>query len=315
MSFKPIIIVSGEPYGIFNEIFLKVIKKYSFKKPLILIGSKKNLLKEAKKNKTKIKLNLLNIDNFNLKNLNKKKINLINVHLKSKKDVKKYIQNCFDIGLNLAKKYHGIGFINGPINKKTFLNFEHQGITEYLAKDLRCKNYAMLIYAKKIAVCPITTHLPIKKVYKSISKKKIVDKVKLINDFYKTKIKKTPKIAITGLNPHCESNEKINEEKKHIIPAIKMLKKNKISIEGPFSADTIFIENQIKKFDVIVGMYHDQVLGPIKALYNFEAINITLGLPFLRISPDHGPNQKMFGKNLSNPDSLLQAIKFLDIQA
>ena len=315
MSFKPIIIVSGEPYGIFNEIFLKVIKKYSSKKPLILIGSKKNLLKEAKKNKVKIKLNLLKMENFILENLNKEKINFINVHLKSKKDVKRYIQNCFDIGLYLAKKYPGIGFINGPINKKKFLNFEHQGITEYLAKDLKCKNYAMLIYAKKLAVCPITTHLPLKRVYKSISKKKIVDKVKLINNFYKTKIKKTPKIAITGLNPHCESDKKANEEKKHIIPAIKILKKNKISIEGPFSADTIFIENQINKFDVIVGMYHDQVLGPIKALYNFEAINITLGLPFLRVSPDHGPNQKMFGKNLSDPDSLLQAIKFLNTQA
>ena len=315
MSFKPIIIVSGEPYGIFNEIFLKVIKKYSSKKPLILIGSKKNLLKEAKKNKVKIKLNLLKIENFILENLNKEKINFINVHLKSKKDVKRYIQNCFDIGLYLAKKYPGIGFINGPINKKKFLNFEHQGITEYLAKDLKCKNYAMLIYAKKLAVCPITTHLPLKSVYKSISKKKIVDKVKLINNFYKTKIKKTPKIALTGLNPHCESDKKANEEKKHIIPAIKILKKNKISIEGPFSADTIFIENQINKFDVIVGMYHDQVLGPIKALYNFEAINITLGLPFLRVSPDHGPNQKMFGKNLSDPDSLLQAIKFLNTQA
>ena len=315
MSFKPIIIVSGEPYGIFNGIFLKVIKKYSSKKPLILIGSKKNLLKEAKKNKVKIKLNLLNLDDFKLENLNKKKINLINVHLKSKKDIKRYIQNCFDIGLNLAKKYHGIGFINGPINKKTFLNFKYQGITEYLAKNLKCRNYAMLIYAKKIAVCPITTHLPLKRVYKSISKKKIVDKVKLINNFYKTEIKKTPKIAITGLNPHCESEEKTNEEKKYIIPAVKQLRKNKISIEGPFSADTIFIRNQTKKFDVIVGMYHDQVLGPIKALYNFEAINITLGLPFLRVSPDHGPNQKMFGKNLSDPESLLQAIKFLDTKS
>ncbi len=315
MNFKPIVIVSGEPYGVFNEIFLKVIKKYSFKRPLILIGSMENLLKEAKKNKTKVKLNLLNGEKFNLDKLNKKKINLINVHLKSKKNIKKYIQNCFDIGLSLTKKYNGIGFINGPINKKTFLNFKHPGITEYLAKNLKCKDYAMLIYAKKLAVCPITTHLPLKKVYKSISKKKIVDKVKLINNFYKTKIKKTPKIAITGLNPHCESNEKLNEEKKYIIPAVKLLKKNKIFIEGPFSADTIFTQNQIKKFDVIVGMYHDQVLGPIKTLYNFEAINITLGLPFLRISPDHGPNQKMFGKNLSNPRSLLQAIKFLDNQA
>jgi len=315
MSYKPIVIVSGEPYGIFNEIFLKVIKKYSFRKPIILIGSKINFLREAKKNKTKIKLNLLNLDDFKLENLNKKKINLINVHLKSKKDIKRYIQNCFDIGLNLAKKYHGIGFINGPINKKTFLNFKYQGITEYLAKNLKCRNYAMLIYAKKIAVCPITTHLPLKRVYKSISRKKIVDKVKLINNFYKTEIKKTPKIAITGLNPHCESEEKTNEEKKYIIPAVKQLRKNKISIEGPFSADTIFIRNQIKKFDVIVGMYHDQVLGPIKALYNFEAINITLGLPFLRVSPDHGPNQKMFGKNLSDPESLLQAIKFLDTKS
>ena len=91
--------------------------------------------------------------------------------MKSKKDVKRYIQNCFDIGLNLAKKYHGIGFINGPINKKTFLNFKHQGITEYLAKNLRCKNYAMLIYAKKLAVCPITTHLPLKK-YINLSQRK-----------------------------------------------------------------------------------------------------------------------------------------------
>ena len=72
------------------------------------------------------------------------------------------------------------------------------------------------------------------------------------------------------------------------------------------------MKDQIKKFDVIVGMYHDQVLSPIKALYNFEAINITLGLPFIRISPDHGPNEKMFGKNSSNPNSLLQSIKFLD---
>ena len=117
---------------------------------------------------------------------------------------------------------------------------------------------------------------------------------------------------MTGLNPHCESPSKLNEEKKIIIPAINFLKRNKILINGPFSADTIFLKDKIKKFDVIVGMYHDQVLTPIKALYNFDAINITLGLPFIRISPDHGPNQNMYGKNLSNPKSLLQAIKFLD---
>ena len=79
-----------------------------------------------------------------------------------------------------------------------------------------------------------------------------------------------------------------------------------------FPADTIFLKANRKKFDVILGMYHDQVLTPIKTLYEYDAINITLGLPFIRISPDHGPNETMQGKNLSNPLSLLKAIKFLD---
>ena len=85
-----------------------------------------------------------------------------------------------------------------------------------------------------------------------------------------------------------------------------------MNIEGPYPADTIFMKNNIKKYDVIIGMYHDQVLTPLKALYNFDAINITLGLPILRISPDHGPNFKMLGKNKSDPKSLTEAIKFLD---
>jgi 4-hydroxythreonine-4-phosphate dehydrogenase len=83
-------------------------------------------------------------------------------------------------------------------------------------------------------------------------------------------------------------------------------------VSGPFPADTIFLKNNRKKFDVIIGMYHDQVLTYLKTLFEYDAINITLGLPFLRISPDHGPNEKMLGKNLSNPLSLLKAIKFLD---
>ena len=170
----------------------------------------------------------------------------------------------------------------------------------------------MLIYTKDLAVCPITTHMPLKNVHKSITKNNIIKKIQLIDSFYKQKLGRKPKIAVTGLNPHCESPSKLNEEKKIIIPAINFLKRNKILINGPFSADTIFLKDKIKKFDVVVGMYHDQVLTPIKALYNFDAINITLGLPFIRISPDHGPNQNMYGKNLSNPKSLLQAIKFLD---
>ena len=94
--------------------------------------------------------------------------------------------------------------------------------------------------------------------------------------------------------------------------AIKHLRKNKIRIEGPFASDTIFLKENSKKFDVIFGMYHDQVLGPMKTLYGFKAINITLGLPFLKITPDHGPNYKMLGKNQSDPSSIFYAFDFLN---
>ena len=124
--------------------------------------------------------------------------------------------------------------------------------------------------------------------------------------------KKNVNIAITGLNPHCESNFKDSEEKKVIYPAINYLKKKKHKIEGPLPADSLFMRENINKFDVVIGMYHDQVLTPIKTIYNFDAINITLGLPYLRVSPDHGTNNQMLGKNKSSPLSLISAIKFLN---
>jgi len=149
-------------------------------------------------------------------------------------------------------------------------------------------------------------------VYKNISTKKIINHIELIVNFYKREFKRIPKIAITGLNPHCESNFKSSEEDKYIRPAIKALIKKNLKIKGPFSADTIFMNEHSKKYDVIVGMYHDQVLTPLKSLFGFDAINITLGLPFTRISPDHGPNHSMLGKNISDPKSLIEALKFLD---
>ena len=158
----------------------------------------------------------------------------------------------------------------------------------------------------------MTTHLALKNVSKHIIKQKIYTHVQLITQFYKKKFKKKPKIAITGLNPHCESNFKNSEETVTIIPAIKKIKSKNFNVKGPFPADTIFMKENLKNFDVIIGMYHDQVLAPMKALFGFDAINITLGLPFIRISPDHGPNSSMLGKNLSNPKSLIEALKFLD---
>ena len=219
---------------------------------------------------------------------------------------------CFDVALKILKNKFTDKFINGPISKKFFLEKKYLGITEYLANRTKTKKFAMLIYNKNLSVCPLTTHMPIKKVSKKIKRKLINEKVKLINNFYQKHFKLKPKIAITGLNPHCESIGNVNEDEKIIKPAIKSLANSNFNVYGPFAADTIFLKKNREKYNVIIGMYHDQVLTPIKTLFEYDAINITLGLPFTRISPDHGPNHKMLGKNKSNPLSLVKAFTFLD---
>ena len=189
---------------------------------------------------------------------------------------------------NLFRDKKAYALINGPISKKNFLKNKYLGITEYLAKKNKIKNFAMLIYNKNFSVSPITTHIPIKKVSSQISKNKIINQVSLIKKFYYSEFNRNIKIGITGLNPHCESNFYDSEEKRIIAPAIKYLKKRNFKVIGPLPADSLFMSKNLNAFDVVIGMYHDQVLTPIKTIYNFDAINITLGLPYLRISPDHG---------------------------
>ena len=321
MIIKPIIIVAGEPYSIFLEIFLKSLKKNNVRKlrnPIILICSKNLLLSQMQKLKYKFGVTDLNIKNLNYKKLNNKKINLINVNFDFKKPFDKisfkskiYIENCINLALALIKKNNIKMLINGPISKTHFLQKKLPGMTEYFAKKTQSQgNEVMLIFNKKLAVSPLTTHLPLKKIFKKITISRIIKHVDIINNFYEKCLRKKIRIGITGLNPHCETTDRFSEDEKILKPAVRNLKKKGVKIEGPYAADTIFLKNNIKRFDVIIGMYHDQVLTPIKTLYGFNAINITLGLPFLRVTPDHGPNNQMIGKNLSSPVSLIEAILF-----
>ena len=321
MNYKPIIIVAGEPNSVFFEIFFKALKTQRFKSPVLLIASVDILKLQMKKLKFKRKIKLLTLSDLTKVRLNNRSINLISIKYNQNRPFKKlssksnaYINQSFELALKIIKKKITNKFINGPISKKFFLKNKFLGITEYLAHKTRTKRYAMLIYNKDLSVSPITTHLPLKHVSKSIRKSLILEKVKLINSFFYKNLKKKPNIAITGLNPHCESIDIFNEDQKILKPAIKHLLKLKYKVSGPFAADTIFLKKNREKFDVIIGMYHDQVLTPLKTLYEYDAINITLGLPFIRVSPDHGPNERMLGKNLSNPLSLIRAIKFLDTQ-
>ena len=318
MNFNPILIVTGEPNSIFLEIFFKTLKSIKIKSPIILISSKKLLEMQMSKLKFKKKIKILQASKLNQYNLNNKSLNLLNVEYNPKtafekisKKSNKFIQNSFNLAFEIIKKNSLKKFINGPISKKQFLNKKFLGVTEYISKEFSVEKTCMLIFNKKLSVCPITTHLPLKAVSKKINKKQIEQKVSLIDNFYKNKLKIKPRIAVLGINPHCESVHKYNEDEEIVRPTINKLKK-KYKISGPYSADTIFLKNNRKNFDVIIGMYHDQVLTPLKTLYEYDAINITLGLPFIRISPDHGPNERMLGMNKSNPTSLLKAIQFLD---
>ena len=318
MNYSPILIVTGEPNSVFLELFFKVLNKDKIKSPIILISSKKLLTLQMQKLKFKKKIKLLQISKLKSYKLDNKTINLVDVKYNPGKAFEKiskksniFIKNSFELAFQIIKKDNVYKFINGPISKKEFLKNKFLGITEYISEKFKAKNTCMLIYNETLSVCPITTHLPLKLVSKKINKKIILKNVSLVNTFYEKKFNIKPRIAILGLNPHCESVHKYNEDEKIIKPTIKYLK-NRYNVSGPYPADTIFLKNNRKKFDVIIGMYHDQVLTPLKTLFEYDAINITLGLPFIRVSPDHGPNEIMLGKNLSNPLSLSRAIKFLD---
>ena len=318
MIFDPILVVTGEPNSIFLEILFKSYNKIKIKRPIILISSYKLLKLQMNKLNFKKHIKILEYKKIRKYKLDNNSINLINIQYNPKKAFEKisirsnkFIRESFNLAFKLIKKEKIKRFINGPISKKNFLSSKYLGITEYISKEFSKKKTCMLIYNKKLSVTPVTTHLPIKLISKKINKKNISDKVFLINNFYVKKFGFKPKIAILGLNPHCESIHKYNEDDKIIKPTVKYLKA-KYRVSGPYSADTIFLKNNRKKFDVIIGMYHDQVLTPLKTLFEYDAINLTLGLPFDRISPDHGPNEKMLGKNISNPLSLLRAIQFLE---
>ena len=316
MNIKYIVIVLGEPFGTFSEIIGKYFKdKISKEHKIIIVGNYDLLYGQLKILNYKLKLNKIG-------DLNEAKLNFLNVYninykfkkffIKNSASANKYINSCFNVSLKIISKIPGEAvLINGPVSKKTFLRKKFLGITEFLSKKTHSKNEVMLIYNKKLSVSPITTHLPLKEVAKKINKEKIINNVLKINNFYKKIIKKIPKFAVLGLNPHCETIDKFSEEDKIIIPAIKIIRKKRINIKGPFPADTFFLEQNLKEYDVVIGMYHDQVLTPIKTLYNFNAINITMGLPFIRISPDHGPNFDMMGENKSDPSSLFYAMKFI----
>ena len=318
---KSIAIIAGEPNSISSELIFKSwqLRKQYNHKPFFIIGSVQLLNLQKKKLNYQIKI--MKIDNnFKISDLKSNELPVYNIEYKQKKTFEKisnksneYILKCFNLAIKLVESKKILGFINCPISKEFLFKAKYQGVTEFLSKKSgKTGNEVMLIYNKKLAVAPITTHIPLNQVSSKIKKSKIIKKVKIINTFYKKIFNKKPNFAILGLNPHNFSPSKKSEEKKIIYKAIRSLKKSEIKVSGPVPTDSSFMIFKKYKFDVIIGMYHDQVLTPFKALYNYNAINITLGLPYIRISPDHGVAEDIIGKKIASPKSLIESIKFFN---
>ena len=233
------------------------------------------------------------------------------IHIDYNNNCTIYLKKTIKVSAELFNNKKISYVINLPLNKKKFFKNQYNGFTEFFSKTLdNKKDENMLLFNKNFSVCPLTTHIEIKKVESQINKDKLVKTIKNLSYFYKTIIKKKIKIVVLGLNPHASKDLPNNNKDRKVISKVIESLKGKVEIEGPVSADTAFYKTNNK---VYVGMYHDQVLIPFKMKNKFDGLNITIGKKIIRLSPDHGTGKELIKKpHLINNYSFLSCIKFCE---
>ena len=200
----------------------------------------------------------------------------------------------------------------GPINKKSIrlAGYDYSGHTELLAELTKTNDFALMMIGKRLRVALVTLHISLKKVAISLNISLIEKTISLTYDWLVRYVKSKPKIAVTGLNPHCGDSEIFGKEETLFIePAIRNCCLKGLDVEGPFPADSFFVPKRHSKFDAVVAMYHDQGLIPIKMESEGCAVNLTLGLPIIRTSVDHGTAYDIVNKGIASSDSLINAVR------
>ena len=315
MKLKKIIISLGDPSGIGPDLCVKLATQ-KFNAILIVIGNKKAIESRAKMLNEKIiftneqaphegNSSLTIIDIKYPYSVIPGKPNKANSYAQFKQInfiVKELLNNNYDAMVTL------------PISKNMLTEAlpEFKGHTEYISALANTEGKELMMLAsKKLKVALVTTHVSLKKVPLLITQKKLRDTLKTLNNELKSKFKITkPKIIVTGLNPHSgENGEFGDEEEKIISPVIKELKMTGYDLIGPIPADTAFTKKNIGMCDAFLAMYHDQGLAPFKAISFGRGVNITLGLPFIRTSVDHGTAFDIVGTDKVDPSSFFEAIK------
>ena len=318
---KKILYSPGEPSGIGPDLIIQICSTPFWEKihiPIVCLADKKLIQDRAKVLNKKIKIDILN----NLDSANQNKFGVIQIKEVSKCRITKpgklyksnaaYVLKNLDYGIEQSIK-EGIGLVTGPISKENIITIDEKfsGHTEYIQKKTLSNDVLMLLGSKKLRVAIATTHVPLKKVPQLITKRLIINKAMILHNELITKFKiKSPRIKLLCLNPHAGEGGKIGTEERNIlIPAVEELRKNNINISMPLSADTAFTKKILADTDAYLGMYHDQVLPVIKALSFGNTINITLGVPIIRTSVDHGVALDIAGSGKTDVSSFEEAIR------
>ena len=319
---KKILYSPGEPSGIGPDLIIQLSKSTfwtDIKIPILCLSDPKLLIQRAKDLGKKITLKEISA----IKQLQANKKNIIQVmHVSDCGNTKpgklfksnaQYVLDNLKFGIDEALKNKNLAIVTGPISKENIISIDKafSGHTEYIQQRTKSDEVLMLLASDQLKVALATTHIPLKKVANKITKELVINKATTLNQGLKQKFKiKNPNIKLLGLNPHSGEGGKIGKEEIDIlIPAVKELRKKKINISYPISADTAFTKQNLKETDAFLGMYHDQVLPVIKALSFGNAINITLGVPITRTSVDHGVALDIAGTGKADPSSLKEAIK------
>ncbi|HUJ70919.1 MAG TPA: 4-hydroxythreonine-4-phosphate dehydrogenase PdxA [Verrucomicrobiae bacterium] len=201
--------------------------------------------------------------------------------------------------------------VTAPITKELLhrAGYPFTGQTELLAHLSRTKRFAMMLAGGPLRVALVTTHTPLRNVAKLITARKIIEVVELSDQICRRFGIRRPRIAVAGLNPHAGEGGLLGDEERRVIaPAVKRAARRGIVVSGPYSADTLFYRAAHGQFDAVVAMYHDQGLAPLKLIAFDNGVNLTLGLPFVRTSPDHGTAPDIAGKGIARPDGMIAAI-------
>lgn len=306
-SGKPkILITMGDPSGIGPEIILKSLASPKIRRlaNFLIIGDHFVLHKTNRRLGVKGPLKI--IDH---KNVSQKGFKFGQVNKAYGRASIEYLKTA----LSVIEANKQCALVTAPISKEAInkAGFHYSGHTEFLSKATKTSKFAMVLIGGPLRVALLTRHISIKDVPRSISQKNIIDVITLTHTFLAGYLnKKYPKIAVASLNPHGgEGGIFGDEEKKIILPAIIKAKKKYKNVHGPLPSDAVFYDAYRGKVDGVLCMYHDQGLIPLKMIARDKGVNITLGLPFIRTSPDHGTAFNIAGKNAADPSSMTEAIK------